>query len=101
MVLKRVHLQVNVEVTLFTYRNCLFTIFKIHFTDSVKSRDRFCGKVLGYCTGEATCTENIGAVTTFTKPFIIGVMSDDSETNDSANRGFNLLYSQQPCITAG
>ena len=75
--------------------------FKNSITDSVKSKDRFCGKVLGYCTGENQCTPNIGAVTTFTKPFIIGVMSDDSETGDSANRGFNLLYSQQPCITAG
>ena len=71
--------------------------------DLIHSKDRFCGIALGYCksTDGTNCGPQIGAVTTYTKPFIIGVITDDSETGDSANYGFNLLYSQQPCLTAG
>jgi hypothetical protein len=78
--------------------------------DLIYSRDRFCGKVLGYCEAQTTgtgCDARVGAVTTFTKPFILGVVTDSDEgadvTNptDTANRGFNLLYSQQPCLSSG
>ena len=45
---------------------------------------------------------NYFSVTTFTKPFIVGVVTNENEaTNTKANRGFNLLYSQQPCLTSG
>ena len=41
--------------------------------DLIHSKDRFCGFALGHCkagTGDQ-CSAQIGAVTTFTKPFIV------------------------------
>lgn len=74
-------------------------------TDMFYAKDRYCGLVLGYCKSTAnvgTCTPTIGAVTTFTKPFVVGVVTDNNEeANSSGNRGFNLNYNQQPCLTAG
>ena len=78
-------------------------------SDLLYSKDRFCGQALGYCKEGNTagsCTPTIGAVVSFTKPFIVGVITDDYEgtesgTTSTANRGFNLLYSQQPCLHAG
>ena len=73
--------------------------------DLLYSKDRFCGTALGYCkegTGQGACVPQIGAVTTFTKPFIVGVVTNENEaTNSKSNRGFKLLYSQQPCLTSG
>ena len=39
----------------------------------------------------------------YTRPFVVTVMTDPDEgplgsATDKANRGFNLIYSQQPCI---
>ena len=66
---------------------------------------RFCGTALGYCkegTTAGSCNKQLGAVTTFTKPFIVGVVTNENEATDSkSNRGFNILYSQQPCLTSG
>ena len=72
--------------------------------DQFYSRDRFCGTALGYCKFTGTvgqCQNELGAVTSFAKPFIIGVVTNENEANSNANRGFFLRYSQQPCLTAG
>eukprot|EP00093_Oithona_nana_P004803 04803.XXX_226673_223125_1 [CDS] Oithona nana genome sequencing. len=73
------------------------------------SYDRFCGSTLGVCgiqaTGQATCQEIIGPVVTYTRPFVLGVITDENDgdpiTNEKGNRGFNLLYSQLPCANLG
>ena len=51
-----------------------------------------------YSVGWPHCTSHSTAYSTFLQ---VGVVTDDSETDDKANRGFNLLYSQQPCLSAG
>jgi len=43
------------------------------------------------------------SVAAYTRPFVVTVMTDPDEgpfgsATDKANRGFNLIYSQQPCI---
>ena len=74
-------------------------------SDLLYSKDRFCGTALGYCKEgitAGTCTPQIGAVVSFTKPFIVGVVTNDNElATSTSNRGFKLLYSQQPCLSAG
>ena len=72
--------------------------------DQFYSKDRFCGTALGFCkeTTAPSCSPQLGAVTTFTKPFIVGVVTNENEaTASKSNRGFNLLYSQQPCLSSG
>lgn len=70
------------------------------------SRDRFCGNALGPCatTTGTMCAAALGPVTTYSKPFIVTVITDEDELNgndpdDSANRGFRLVYNQRPCLT--
>ena len=73
-------------------------------SDLIHSKDRFCGTALGFCkeTTTGNCGAQLGAVTTFTKPFIVGVITNENEAAATkSNRGFNLLYSQQPCLSAG
>ena len=73
--------------------------------DKLFARDRFCGTALGYCvsTSITACQAMVGAITTFSKPFILRVVTDANEdgNNEMANRGFNLVFSQQPCLTSG
>lgn len=73
------------------------------------SLDRFCGTTLGVCgtttSAAQTCEKIPGPVTTYTTPFVFGVVTDandgDPTPTDKQNRGFNLLYSQLPCATLG
>ena len=74
--------------------------------DKLFARDRFCGTALGFCdssTSTTACTPTLGAITTFSKPFILRVVTDANEVDNTekANRGFNLVFSQQPCLTSG
>ncbi|XP_060535593.1 uncharacterized protein LOC132707687 [Cylas formicarius] len=47
--------------------------------------DRFCGN------GFVTLSSN-------SKPFVLTVVTNSNEVNDTGNRGFALSYAQQPCI---
>ena len=75
------------------------------------SRDRFCGQALGVCrvqTGKTVdCGAALGAVITYSKPFVLGVVTDEDEggqttannaPQDKSNRGFRLVYNQLPCM---
>ena len=75
------------------------------------ARERFCGQALGFCrvqTGKTVdCGAALGAVITYSKPFLLGVVTDEDEggqttannaPQDKANRGFRLVYNQQPCM---
>ena len=78
---------------------------------TVFSKTRFCGTALGFCrvkTGQTVqCDPALGAVVTYQKPFVLGVVTDMDEggaltannaPEDKANRGFKLIYNQQPCM---
>ena len=73
--------------------------------DLGSSKDRFCGQALGYCKKQTSgaCTATVGAITSFSKPFLVRIVTDSDEggTNEKSNRGFNLVFSQQPCLTSG
>ena len=75
------------------------------------SRERYCGQALGFCrvqTGKTVdCAAALGAIITYAKPFVLGVVTDGDEggkgtannaPEDKANRGFKLIYNQQPCM---
>lgn len=47
--------------------------------------DRFCGNQLP-------------TLETWTKPFVLTVVTNGEEANDIGNRGFSLSYTQVPCI---
>ena len=81
-------------------------------SDLIYAKDRFCGRALGYCnegTTAGTCSPVVGAITSFSKPFLVRVVTDSNEigsgtggnVGDKSNRGFNLIFSQQPCLTSG
>ncbi|XP_023322170.1 uncharacterized protein LOC111696699 [Eurytemora carolleeae] len=76
------------------------------------SRERFCGLALGFCrvqTGKTVdCAAALGSVISYSKPFLLGVVTDGEEggpttannsPQDKGNRGFKLVYNQQPCMT--
>jgi len=53
-----------------------------------------------YCGGRLNCYHNAkvsSEIITFRKPFMIGVLTDSSETAGHNNRGFYLLYRQYQC----
>ena len=61
-------------------------------------KDRYCGQALAYCPDTACTALVIGPVKSAVTPFTLGVFSDATEpTTDTQNRGFNLMYRQQPC----
>ena len=54
------------------------------------------------------CSAALGAVISYSKPFVLGVVTDEDEggagtannaPEDKANRGFRLVYNQQPCMS--
>ncbi|XP_023335615.1 uncharacterized protein LOC111706897 [Eurytemora carolleeae] len=73
------------------------------------SRDRYCGQALGYCNQLSCTTKVLGAVRSYTTPFTLGVVTDNSESlsqggtganavvTDTKNRGFKLNFRQNPC----
>ena len=66
--------------------------------DSLKV-DRYCGRGLGACQDDTCSSLALGPVRTSVIPFTMGVVTDATEdlTVDIANRGFELIYKQQPC----
>ena len=60
-------------------------------------KDRFCGQALGFCADDTCSANTLGAVSSSVLPFTLGVVTNADETNDMANKGFNLNYRQQPC----
>jgi len=62
-------------------------------------KDRFCGQALAYCPDTACTALVIGPVKSSVTPFTLGVFTDATEdpAADTQNRGFNLMYRQQPC----
>ena len=65
------------------------------------AKDRFCGQALAYCPDAACAANVIGPVKSGVTPFTLGVITDAVEAAGGAdgkrNRGFNLMYRQQPC----
>ena len=54
------------------------------------------------------CSAALGAVISYSKPFVLGVVTDADEggqgtannaPEDKSNRGFRLVYNQQPCVS--
>ena len=54
------------------------------------------------------CNAALGAVISYSKPFVLGVVTDEDEggqgtannaPEDKSNRGFRLVYNQQPCMS--
>ena len=62
-------------------------------------KDRFCGQALAYCPDTACAALVIGPVRSSVTPFTLGVFTDATEaaTGETQNRGFHLMYRQQPC----
>ena len=76
------------------------------------ARERYCGQALGFCRVQVgktvDCSAALGAVISYSKPFVLGVVTDEDEggpgtannaQEDKANRGFRLVYNQQPCMS--
>ena len=76
------------------------------------ARERYCGQALGFCRVQVgktvDCSAALGAVISYSKPFVLGVVTDEDEggpgtannsPEDKANRGFRLVYNQQPCMS--
>ena len=61
------------------------------------TKDRFCGQALGFCSDDTCSANSLGAVSTSVLPFTLGVVTDENEDGDTANKGFMLQYQQQPC----
>ena len=67
-------------------------------TDSTSlPKDRFCGQALAYCPDAACAALVIGPIRSGVTPFTLGVHTDATEGTDMQNRGFNLMFRQQPC----
>nr|XP_023015130.1 uncharacterized protein LOC111504687 [Leptinotarsa decemlineata] len=49
--------------------------------------------------GDRFCGNQLNTVVTFSKPFVLNVVTDANEATDAANRGFSLTYTQLPCST--
>ena len=59
--------------------------------------DRYCGQALGACEDAACEGLVLGPVRSSVLPFTLGVVTDGDEAGDTANRGFQLFYTQQLC----
>ena len=101
----RKHSHLKGQVSIRLYLRYLLKDFDCLF------KTRFCGTALGFCrvkTGQTVqCDPALGAVVTYQKPFVLGVVTDMDEggaltannaPEDKANRGFKLIYNQQPCM---
>ncbi|XP_018563924.1 uncharacterized protein LOC108905523 [Anoplophora glabripennis] len=59
----------------------------IYINDTLVNTDRFCGN--GFPT-----------LISYSKPFVLTVVTNTNEINDTGNRGFSLTYTQIPCSGA-
>ena len=50
-----------------------------------------------WCEGAACAGLVLGPVRSSVLPFTLGVVTDGDEAGDTANRGFQLFYTQQLC----
>ncbi|KAJ8925003.1 hypothetical protein NQ315_001168 [Exocentrus adspersus] len=59
----------------------------IYINGTLVNTDRFCGN-------------GFPPVTSYSKPFVLTVVTNQNEVNDTGNRGFSLTYNQVPCTGA-